>query len=158
MMNTGIEPVNHQGLRPSVSRHCASADLTTNRKYAMSSPKKSAAETKRLSVVSVRLTDTDKQLFHTEADKCGLSLSAFIRACALASFNEGNTPKRKRLSANEGRQIALILASLANLMDSIRDYEETPVQAQDQPLMLADLERQITTIRDGCFYALRRKP
>jgi len=124
----------------------------------MSSLIRGAAEPTRTCAVSVRFTDTEKQNLKSEADKCRLPLASFIRACALASFDRSNAPKRKRLSANEGRQIALILASLANLMDSIKDYEETPVQERDQHLMLADLERQIMTIRDGCFYALRRKP
>jgi len=125
------------------------------------------AETKRgsqaTSIVSVRLTPAERYALSAKADQCNLALSAFIRACALNTLDLENlskrtAPKSKRLSSTERQQIALILASMARLMESIRAFSDDPVETQDQPHMLAVLQREITATRDQCFKALRRAP
>ena len=86
-----------------------------------------------------------------------------MRACALNTLDHESLskrigPKSKRLSTTESQQVALVLACMARLMESVRAFSDDPVDAQDQPLMLAVLEREIIATRDECFRAVRRKP
>lgn len=120
------------------------------------------------SIVSVRLTSTERQALSAKADQAQLALSAFIRACALSSIDEHmlhcgdapsiKAPKAKRLSSTECTQFALVLACMGRLIDTINAFEDEPVSEEDQPLMLACLRREIRQTRDQCFVALGRKP
>lgn len=120
------------------------------------------------SIVSVRLTATERQALSAKADNAQLALSAFIRACALSSLDdhlidygdapEIKAPKAKRLSSTERTHIALVLACMGRLIDTINAFEDEPVSEDNQPLMLACLKREIRQTRDQCFVSLGRKP
>lgn len=106
----------------------------------MPSSKRGAQQTALpTSIVSVRLTHPDRQIISDKADQCRMPISAFMRAAALGESGTSPQPKRrgvkashtKRLPLKESQHIALILASLGRLMDSIKDYETHPVSDQD---------------------------
>ena len=127
----------------------------------MTSINRGKAET---SIVSVRLTAHERTALSHKADTCRMALSAFIRASALNTLElgqMGHTPRptSKRLSTTERTQIALVLACMARLMDSIRDFENTNADSVDeQTLMLPALKRDITATRDQCFKGIGRLP
>lgn len=141
----------------------------------MSSSRRGAAERvggqEKTSIVSVRLTSIERESLSAKAYQAQLALSSFIRACALSSFgqtsrsnrNDGYSdpaikpPRAKKISATERTQLALVLACMGRLIDTINAFEDAPVNEQDQPLMLACLRREIRQTRDQCFVALGRK-
>lgn len=119
---------------------------------------------KTTSVVSVRLTPTERHALTRKADSCRMALSAFIRASALCAATDGAMeltprPTVKRLSTTERTQIALVLACMARLMDSIREFEGDDTDSnRDQHLILNSLKRDIMSTRDQCFKGMGRLP
>ena len=113
---------------------------------------------RRESEIKFRVFEYEKETIKTHADYCHLNVSDFIRAAIFGNIGSASRPKPKRVSNQEGRYIALIIASLGRMMKCVTDISDTP---QDEPVpsdKLKALTREIRNTRDMAVKALGRKP
>ncbi|MBB36353.1 MAG: hypothetical protein CME88_09895 [Hirschia sp.] len=138
--------------------------------------KASGSETRqRNASASVRLTAPEKDILTQAADQRRISLGSFMRdAAMLTAATQGLVdmreaedmalvPKRRRVSRTEGRQIALVLACMARLSDTLQAFEAASTashqaSSEEVILMIAAMRREIMDVRDACFTALGRTP
>ncbi|GJL93853.1 MAG: hypothetical protein DHS20C05_02580 [Hyphococcus sp.] len=100
----------------------------------------------RKHIISIRASDDEKHGIRARANAHGLSVGAFLRASALSK----PLPRITRFSKEEGQFIALVLASVAALMDEVRRLDNDEAHQR--------LHKQLLFVRDHCVARLGRRP
>lgn len=116
---------------------------------------------RRESEIKFRVFEYEKQAIKDHADKCNLNVSDFIRAAIFGHIGTTSRPKIKRVSHQQGRYIALIIASLGRMMECVKDISnssDTAHHGLEQTDSLKALTRDIRNARDMAVKALGKKP
>jgi hypothetical protein len=112
-------------------------------------------EKKREAPVSYRPPKELRAEFDERVRASGLSTSAFITRCVFGR----DPPRRSRRPSIEHKEVAQILAALAQLRDRLDAINAHLNEGgQVDPTVIEESVRPLTEIRSLCFRALGRKP
>ncbi|MEX6633418.1 plasmid mobilization protein [Hyphococcus lacteus] len=104
----------------------------------------------RRDMITLRTTADEKNAIKARARAYGLSMGAFIREIAL----DKPLPKAARFTKSQGQFLALVLSSLAVMMDHLRKLEQSQPQADST----AGLASELLLLRDQCFTLMDHNP
>lgn len=103
--------------------------------------------------VRVRLSDEERAEIKARADRAGLSVSAYLRACAL----DRKPLRAERQPAINRREVARLIGELGKLREAFSQAARhaDPKRCGD---MVEVLNRDFWELRALCFEALGREP
>ena len=105
---------------------------------------------KRISPLSIRVTEEEKKQLLADAAKAGLSLSAYMKKQAL----DVDPPRQSRRPSIEEKLLAKILNDLANVRQNLRHVDGDP----DSSLHMKTAVQTLIETRAALLKAMGREP
>lgn len=101
----------------------------------------------------VRLSDDEAAEIRKRADRAGLSVSAYLRACAL----DTNPLRAERQPSINRREVARLIGELGKLSEAFRQAAKV-ADRERCSLLIEAAGRDFAELRALCFEALGREP
>jgi hypothetical protein len=108
---------------------------------------------KRTHALRVRLSDDEHTEVRSRADRAGVSVSAYFRACAL----DTKPLRAERQPAINRREVARLIGELGSLREALREAARHADSARCTHL-IETFDRDFWELRAACFESLGREP